>query len=32
MGSTIELTAPDGQKLSAYAAAPEQSSKGLVVI
>ena len=32
MGSTIELTASDGHKLSAYAAGPEQTTKGLVVV
>jgi carboxymethylenebutenolidase len=32
MGSTIELTAADGHKLSAYVAGPSEAKKGLVVI
>lgn len=32
MGSTIELIASDGHKLSAYVAGPENAAKGLVVV
>jgi len=32
MGSTIDLTAADGHKLSAYVAGPSDAKKGLVVI
>ena len=32
MGSTIDLTAADGHKLSAYTAGPDGATKGLVVI
>lgn len=32
MGSTIELAATDGHKLSAYRTGPEQAGQGLVVI
>ena len=32
MGSTIELTTPDGHKLLAYVAGPENAAKGLVVV
>ncbi|MBN8897719.1 MAG: dienelactone hydrolase family protein [Rhodospirillales bacterium] len=32
MGKTIELTASDGHKLSAYVAGPENATKGVVVV
>ncbi|MBN8927686.1 MAG: dienelactone hydrolase family protein [Rhodospirillales bacterium] len=32
MGKTIELTASDGHKLSAYVAGPEGATKGIVVV
>jgi carboxymethylenebutenolidase len=32
MGSTIELTASDGHKLSAYIAGPQNAAKGLVIV